>query len=69
MANRKNQLIALLREAVEPLEAANERRWAFRLRGDLERLEEDDGAALDHLLSVYGGVSMEASPSFGGSDV
>jgi len=56
MANRKIQLIALLRETVELLEAANERGWAFRLRGDLERLEDDDGSGLDHLLSAYGGM-------------
>jgi hypothetical protein len=52
----KARLISALRDVVELLDAVNERQWAFRLRGDLERLEEDDGSAVDHLLSAYGGM-------------
>ena len=49
-------LLMALQEVVELLKAHNERRWAFRLEGDLERLREGDTGALEHLLSAYGGM-------------
>ena len=49
-------LLRALQEVVELLKAHNERRWAFRLEGDLERLREGDTGALEHLLSAYGGM-------------
>jgi hypothetical protein len=56
MAGARGRLIATLQETVELLERANERGWAFRLRGDLERIDDDDGSGIDHLLSAYGGM-------------
>lgn len=55
-SNDDEQLILALREVVMLLDGVNERQWAFRLRGDLERLEEGDWAAVEHLLSAYGGM-------------
>jgi hypothetical protein len=52
----RDPLLSLLREVVDLMKAHNERRWVFRLEGDLERLREGDTGAIEHLLSVYGGM-------------
>jgi hypothetical protein len=38
------------------LDNAKDPHWTFHLRGDLERLEEGDLSAVEHLLSAYGGM-------------
>jgi len=56
LGSPSDPLLATLRQLVELLKTHNERQWAFRLGGDLERLQEGDVSAVDHLLSAYGGM-------------
>lgn len=54
--NTADSLPSKLREVADLLKTHNERQWAFRLEGDLERLLEGDLSTLEHLLSAYGGM-------------